>query len=218
MSLVKSLARKLRERAPEHIGMDELLAYGSKGLVEAAERYDPTRGVAFSTFAYYRVRGAMFDGIRLMGGIPKAVAKRHRAAAMTDEYLENAQQREAGADPAARARASTADTLRSISDRIAGVTTITLISLDSDRPFDVPDERATEAMERAGNTWLTSRIGEALEQLPPKERRILEDCYYGDLTIKEAGERQGMSRSWACRLHSRAIEMLGEALGVSQQG
>ena len=73
LSLVQAIARKVKKTIGRSIELDDLIAYGSKGLVEAAERYDARPGVAFSTFAYYRIRGAMFDDVwfdlALLGGM-----------------------------------------------------------------------------------------------------------------------------------------------------
>lgn len=206
---------QLKDLLPDHLAMEDLVGYGSKGLMEAAERYDPSRGIAFSTFAHYRIRGAMFDGMRAMGGLPRAVVRRHRAAALADEYLENAQQRDAGADPAHRARASTADTLRALSGHVTGLTTIVMVSLDGEFSPDPADQQAAEELERLNYTWLAPRVKAALEQLPERERCIMDDCYYGGLSIKEAGEKQGMSKSWASRVHARAIKRLGLHLGAA---
>lgn len=216
MPLVRSLAMKLKDQMPDHLALEDLLGYGSAGLMEAAERYDPSRGIAFSTFAHYRIRGAMVDGLREMGGLSRAVVRRNRAAALADDYLENAQEREAGADPAQRARArpSTADTLRTLSEHVTGLTTIVLVSLDGESAPDPVDADAEQALDRVNYTWLAPRVKAAMEQLPERERRLLDDCYYGGLTIKEAGAKQGLSKSWASRMHARAVKMLGRHLGA----
>jgi RNA polymerase sigma factor for flagellar operon FliA len=68
---VRSIAAKIKEQLPREIEFDDLVAYGMQGLLEAAERYDGSHGTSFTTFAYYRVRGAMFDGLRGMGWLPR---------------------------------------------------------------------------------------------------------------------------------------------------
>jgi RNA polymerase sigma factor for flagellar operon FliA len=217
LPLVRSLAMKLKDQMPDHLGLEDLLGYGSAGLMEAAERYDPSRGIAFSTFAHYRIRGAMVDGLREMGGLSRAVVRRNRAAALADGYLENAREREAGADPALRARASTADTLRTLSEHVTGLTTIVLVSLDGESAPDPADPKADQDVDRVNYAWLAPRVKAAFEQLPERERRLMDDCYYGGLTIKEAGEKQGLSKSWASRMHARALKMLGRHLGVTPE-
>jgi len=215
LPLVRSLAVKLRDQLPDHLALEDLVGYGSKGLMEAAERYDPSRGIAFSTFAHYRIRGALVDGLRIMGGLPRAVVRRHRAEAMANEYLANAQEREAGADPSQRARASTADTLRTLSEHVTGLTTIVMVSLDGEYSPESADQQIDEELDRVNYAWLAPRVKSALDQLAEREQRLIEDCYYGGLTIKDAGEKQGLSKSWASRVHARAIKRLGHLLASS---
>src|SRR4051794_27508917 len=97
LSLVQAIARKLKKTLGATIDFEDLVAYGSKGLVEAAERFDPRHGVAFTTFAYYRIRGAMFDGLRTMGWYSRADYARSRAEERAHEYLRNQAEREGGA-------------------------------------------------------------------------------------------------------------------------
>src|SRR5215471_8434219 len=93
LSLVQALARKVKKSVGASIELDDLVAYGSKGLVEAAERFDARQGVAFSTFAYYRIRGAMYDGLRTMGWYSRSDYARYRAEERTNEYLRNQAER-----------------------------------------------------------------------------------------------------------------------------
>src|SRR5262252_2218784 len=96
LSLVEAIARKVKRTlgaSRSTIELEDLVAYGSKGLVEAAERFDPRHGVAFSTFAYYRIRGAMFDGLRTMGWYSRADYARYRAEERANEYLRNQAER-----------------------------------------------------------------------------------------------------------------------------
>src|SRR3569623_658689 len=89
LGLVQSVARKLRKQITARIDFDDLVGYGSKGLIEAAERFDPAHGVAFTTFAYYRIRGAMLDGLRTMGWSSRADYARYRAEERATESLQN---------------------------------------------------------------------------------------------------------------------------------
>src|SRR5882672_10304022 len=89
LSLVQAIARKVKKTLGSSIEYDDLVAYGSKGLVEAADRYDSRPGVAFTTFAYYRIRGAMFDGLRTMGWYSRADYARYRAEERANEYLQS---------------------------------------------------------------------------------------------------------------------------------
>src|SRR3954470_10912687 len=101
LSLVQAIAGKLKRTLGRSIDFEDLVGYGSKGLVEAAERFDARQGTAFSTFAYYRIRGAMLDGLRTMGWYSRADYARYRAEERANEYLQNAADR---SGPAASAR------------------------------------------------------------------------------------------------------------------
>src|SRR5690349_23757329 len=87
LSLVHGIARKVKRSVGASIELDDLIGYGSKGLVEAAERYDGRAGVAFTTFAYYRIRGAMYDGLRTMGWYSRSDYARYRAEERANELL-----------------------------------------------------------------------------------------------------------------------------------
>src|SRR6516164_5871726 len=86
---VRSIAAKIKEQMPREIEFDDLVAYGMQGLLEAAERYDNRHGVSFTTFAYYRVRGAIFDGLRGMGWLSRGEYARYKFDDRANHYMQN---------------------------------------------------------------------------------------------------------------------------------
>lgn len=72
MPYVRQIAGKIKKTVPKEIDFDDLVAYGMIGLVESIERYDETKNTSFMTFAYYRIRGAILDGLRTMGWLSRA--------------------------------------------------------------------------------------------------------------------------------------------------
>src|SRR5262245_39900363 len=78
LPFVRSIAAKLKEQLPREIEFDDLVSYGLRGLLEAAKRFDRDHGTAFRTYAYYRIKGAMFDGLRSMGWLPRGEYARLR--------------------------------------------------------------------------------------------------------------------------------------------
>src|SRR5258707_11962977 len=129
LGLVQAIARKVKKTLGARIDYDDLVAYGSKGLVEAAERYDARPGVAFSTFAYYRIRGAMFDGLRTMGWYSRADYARYRAEERANEYLQGHADRPA-AEGASSQTADTAETLAAGAQVLSGVPAVHITSLE----------------------------------------------------------------------------------------
>jgi RNA polymerase sigma factor for flagellar operon FliA len=210
LSLVQAIARKLKRTLGATIDYEDLVAYGSKGLVEAADRFDPRHGVAFSTFAYYRIRGAMFDGLRTMGWYSRADYARYRAEERAHEYLRNQAEREGAARAEGAPPAAAAEALAEVARALSGVATVHITALEA--AARVPDERLPAPDAALDTGRLGVRVREAIATLPDKERRLMELYYFGDKTLQEAGAALGLSKSWACRLHARAIDLLREAL------
>src|SRR3954454_13471562 len=109
LSLVQAIAAKLKRTLGRTIDFEDLVAYGTKGLLEAANRFDPSQGASFTTFAYYRVRGAMLDGLRTMGWYSRADYARYRAEERATEYLQNQAERAGAAATGAREGAADAE-------------------------------------------------------------------------------------------------------------
>jgi len=211
LPLVQAIARKVKKTVGATIEIDDLVGYGSKGLVEAAERFDPRHGVAFSTFAYYRIRGAMYDGLRSMGWYSRADYARYRAEERANEYLRSRADREGaaraeGAPPPGDQEAL----LTEVKEILAGVATIHITSLEA--AAAVPDERRPAPDAAVEGQRMAARVRAAVAKLPEKERRLMELYYFADKNLEEAGAELGLSKSWACRLHARAVELLRAAI------
>src|SRR5690606_37212658 len=97
MPYVRSIAGKVKKTVAKEIEFDDLVEYGMIGLLEAADRYDPSHGANFMTFAYYRIRGAIYDGLRGMGWMSRSEYAKARFEERANEYLaEAAMAEEAG--------------------------------------------------------------------------------------------------------------------------
>ena len=211
LSLVEQVARKLKRQITARIDFDDLVGYGSKGLIEAADRFDPKHGVAFSTFAYYRIRGAMLDGLRTMGWYSRADYARYRAEERANEYLQNQSDREgAAAEAGAPPNASLEKTLSGVAELLGGVAAVHITSLEAAN--GVADDKIPSADVLLDMGTLGSRAREALKTLPERERQLMELYYFGEKNLEEVGAVMNLSKSWACRLHARAIDLMRSAL------
>jgi RNA polymerase sigma factor for flagellar operon FliA len=211
LELVQAIAGKLKRTLGKSIDHDDLVGYGHRGLIEAADRFDPAQGVTFTTFAYYRIRGSMLDGMRTMGWYSRGDYARYRAEERAQELLQNAAEREGAAREAgAETSSSKGETLEQLAELLSSVATVHITSLEA--ASHVSDDRVQNAQESLELGQLGTRVRQALGTLPEKERRLMELYYFEEKTLEDAGGALGLSKSWACRLHARAVSLLRDAL------
>lgn len=204
--LVRSIAWKIHQRLPRSIDLDDLIGYGQVGLAEAARDFDADRGVQFTTYAYYRVRGAVLDGLCTMSWFSKADYSRGRY-----EQGANAVLRESSSEPGMTGELGWfANTTRSLSAAFL-ISDFASVSLEQQSAVSGSPSADAESDD------LKNTIGEALSKLPEQERSLIEDIYFKGLSIKEAGERIGISKAWASRLHAKILRNLGFQLSDTAQ-
>jgi RNA polymerase sigma factor FliA len=207
-AFVLTLARRVQAELELRCELDDLIAYGMTGLLQARARFDPTRGVQFNTFAYYRVRGAILDGVRKMAYLPASTHRRLRLAEATNSLTEPlaglraAAQAEGGAlAPEARARA-----LEDVAHRIAAGFVLTCLGSEEEDPSARGPEEAL------ADTQQAERVRALVRTLPPNERAVIEGFYFHGKRLDDVGAEIGLSKSWASRLHNKALHRLRAAL------
>ncbi len=204
---VRSLAATVRKQFNAQIELEELMAYGQVGLLEAAERFDPRVGANFLTFAHYRIKGAIFDGLRKMGVLRGSDARTAYAGERGNAYMGNLSDRDQGSNRGG----SIDDDVREISSAVAGLAMVFATSLEGMEGDQLSDE-SMPADQRLEMEQLRRRVRAAIGTLPEKERKLLEGYYFQGKTLEEAGAEIGQSKSWASRLHARAVERLKDML------
>ncbi len=213
--MVRSIATKIFSRLPASVNYDDLVSYGQVGLVQAAYSFDPSKEVAFQTFAYYRIRGAIYDGLGKMSWTSRAVQQRIRAEQMSAYMLE--QQVELNRVSAERQASLVADAewivkttenltvVQLLADGVGGGLDGTEQIVD---PEMTPDE---EVSQRELCELLTSLVND----LPEIERDLIQLTYFQGMTITEAAENLNRSKSWGSRTHARILERLGRSLSIN---
>jgi RNA polymerase sigma factor for flagellar operon FliA len=205
---VRSLAATVRKQFNANLELDELISYGQVGLLEAADRFDAKVGANFLTFAHYRIKGAIFDGLRKMGVLKGGDQRTSHSQERATAYLGNLSDREQGGG----GRGGTFDDdVRDVANAVTGLAVLFATSLEGLDGLNVPDE-SLPVDQRLEVEQLKKRVRAAMEQLPEKERKLLEGYYFRGKTLEEAGAEIGQSKSWASRLHARAIEELKRIL------
>jgi RNA polymerase sigma factor FliA len=212
--LVWKAVRLVWPRVRAHVDKHELVSLADLGLVEAASRFDPEAGAKFATFAWYRVHGAILDGLRRSSNLPKRVWAQLVALRAASEYLEaRARQEAAARTQGVAAPTSTLDQLREVKRAMAAVEAVYATSMratleeieDPADPGELPDAGVDRAMMR-------HRVDAALAALPERERELVRKHYFEGKNLLEAGAELGISKSWASRLHAQAVERLRRRL------
>ncbi len=212
--LVRSLAVAIHRKLPPTVELDDLIAYGQVGLVEAAREFDPARGNRFSTYAYYRIRGAIYDGLAKMSWFGRNEQNQLRAEERANAVLEaEVQERgEAGAqaDPESDLR-----WFRRVTRALAIVHLATGTAPgEPSEAESVADPAAPSAVSVAMREEVYRKLHELIETLPEDAAQLIRATYFEGLTLQEAGRRIGISKSWASRLHAKALQRLAHALKV----
>jgi RNA polymerase sigma factor for flagellar operon FliA len=197
--LVERIVRGLLRELDLSCDPDDLRAWGFQGLLEAKQRFDPNRGIRFSAFAHYRVRGAILDGVRSQGFLRRRAYARLKAFEATDALTEQLAEERAGA--AHGAGETRARDLDAALGKISAAFLIAAVGQGDERAPETPDLALETAQERGV-------VQAGLKELPERERSLLEAVYYEGVTIEEAGARLGLSKSWASRMHAKALERM----------
>jgi RNA polymerase sigma factor FliA len=209
LDVARRAALMIFPRVRDHIELDELIALANAGLAEAAARYEPDRGAAFTTFAWYRVHGAILDGLRRSSNLPRRVWAKLVALRAANDYLEHRAERDAGAAKTGAAPASGVDALAQVKSALSAIRTMYMTSLEAlqDNGFDRGDDEAGPDV-KLDRGRLAKKLRMAIDALPEKERALMTKHYWEGKNLLEAGAELGISKSWASRLHAQAVERL----------
>lgn len=202
---VRSLARGIARKLPHHVDFEELVAFGQVGLVEAAGKFKAGRGAAFTTFAYYRIRGAIFDGMRKMLGLPPSVRQQVAQMDAEDQVIETtAPQGEVSDDPEFLAK--------QFSEAAARLGAVFLLARAGEDDEDLEPATDRSAADEAEQKELVQRVKEAMASLEPEQLQVVRMVYFEYGSMTDCAAKLGVDKATISRRHARAIEHLRKAL------
>lgn len=218
--IVKAMAHRLAFRLPAYMDAEDLVSVGVIGLMDAMDKFDPTREAKFKTYAEFRIRGAMLDEIRSMDWIPRSVHERVSLLQRTHTELMNRLGRPPTDEEVAGELKMSQSELDEFLSRARGAVLVSLDDIQVNEPDGQkiltmladtrhPDPLATILGERERTT-----VTNAIQQLPEKERLVLTLYYYEELTMKEIGRILKVTESRVCQIHTKAVLHLKESLHV----
>ena len=210
--LVKRIAHHLMARLPDSVQVDDLVQAGMLGLLEAAGKYDGSRGASFETYAGIRIRGAMLDEVRRGDWVPRSVHRNTRRMSEAVRSVESRTGREAqDKDIAATMGVTLAEYHRMLKDASAS----RLFSYDALTEIDEEQEVAGDEGVASGFEIQAFRkqLAQAIGSLPERERLVLSLYYDEELNLKEIGAVIGVSESRVSQIMSQATVRLRARLG-----
>jgi RNA polymerase sigma factor for flagellar operon FliA len=207
--LVISLATKIARKVPLKVEIEDLVAYGEVGLAEAARDFDPQQGTRFTTFAYYRVRGAIYDGLAKMSWTSRARYRRLKYQQLANEALAE----EASVAGANASLESEATWFRDVTEKLGAVY---LASQTNDgqgiRDSTIEDPDAPSGPAIVAQREIVAKLEELVNSLSRPEQRLIREVYFEGTTLQHAADTLGISKSWASRMHARALDQLSKSL------
>ena len=210
--LVKRIAHHMMVRMPACVQVDDLIQSGMIGLLEAAQKYDNSRGASFETYAGIRIRGAMVDEMRRGDWAPRSVHRNTRMVAEAVKALEARLGRDAKDTEVAEALDIDIDEYHAI---LRDANSARLFSLDETLDADEgqsysnpPSHSSPGPAEAVQHSEMRAAIVEAIKTLPERDQLVLSLYYEQELNLKEIGLTLGVSESRVSQIHSQAAMRL----------
>jgi RNA polymerase sigma factor FliA len=213
LGLVHHTAHELSRHRPGAPELEDLIGAGTVGLVQALEGFDPLRGLAFSTYAMPRIRGAMLDEIHAQDWAPRSVRVRRKLLAKTRAELQQKLGQPPSEQQVAERMGVPMPTYWKWVGEIEGRSMVALDhamrgSEDDALHEMIPDDRAAAPGDELMHEEQLEELREAIGGLPQKDRMVLSLYYYEGLTLREIGEILHVSESRISQIHGRAVKRL----------
>ncbi|RME14590.1 MAG: FliA/WhiG family RNA polymerase sigma factor [Bdellovibrio sp.] len=217
--LIKFIAQKIAIRLPAHIELDDLISSGVIGLMDAIEKYDPTRDNKFKTYAEFRIRGSILDELRAQDWVPRSVRDKAKMLDRTMIQLEA----ELGRSPSEEEIAERLNlSLDEFHDLVNQVRPVSVLSIDEQSTFSNVDKKSilnildgckiNNPFNQLKLKAIKKVVTQAIESLPERQRLVLSLYYYEDLNLKEIGKVLRVTESRVSQLHAQAIARLRSKL------
>jgi RNA polymerase sigma factor for flagellar operon FliA len=214
---IKYTAYRLAWRLPPQLTIDDLISVGIMGLLDAIERFDPSRSTTLKTFAEYRIKGAMLDELRSAEWAPKHLQKKINELKNAFSHLEKTLGRPPSEEEVAECLGIALEELFRLMNDASGAVTLSLDEIESrvdsgngdyNIHEHIMDEDTDSPLVSAEKADMKRILAEAIEELPERERVILSLYYWDELTFKEIGKVLNLSESRVSQLHAKALLLI----------
>lgn len=213
-SLVKYVAGRVAIGLPPNVDYDDLVSYGIFGLMDAIDKFDPSRGIKFETYAIARIRGAILDGLRSNDWVPRSVRQKAKELERVCLELEHRLGRYATDQELSEALHISIEEFHQLLSEVSCTTLGSLDEIWMTRNSEEENVRVLDLVENEGSmdpeiqievAELKEALTKAIDALSERERMVITLYYYEGLTLKEIGEILNISESRVSQIHTKAI-------------
>jgi RNA polymerase sigma factor FliA len=215
--IVRFLARRIHERLPQHVEIEDLVSAGVVGLMDAFSKFDPTKKVQFRSYAQFRIRGAILDSLRTLDWSPRELRRKGRAVEEAIRML-SVRMGRAPAEPEIAAEMGM--TLGEYQQLLGDLKGLEIGTLHVERNENSGEEELAYVPGRPEDDplfvclkgELEDRLAGAIANLADRERLVMTLYYYEEMTMREIGLALGVVESRVSQVHSSAVVHLRAAL------
>jgi RNA polymerase sigma factor FliA len=213
-SLVKFVAGRVGAGLPPSVDSGDLISYGFLGLIDALDKFDPSREIKFETYAIPRIRGAILDELRALDWVPRSVRSKARELERAMSKLQGELKRDPTEEELADALGLDVGDLQDRLGEVSGLTVVALEELltvggERGETVSVLDTIADTTMEKPGESVEAAEtrgaLLDALGTLGERERMVVALYYFEGFTLSQIGEVLGVTESRVSQIHSKAV-------------
>jgi RNA polymerase sigma factor FliA len=217
LPIVRFLARRIHERLPQHVEMEDLVSAGVVGLMDAFTKFDPRKKVQFRSYAQFRIRGAILDSLRTLDWSPRELRRKGRAVEEAIRVLTARLGRAPDEMEIAAELDVSLDQYQALLGNLKGLEIGTLHAEHNEDSGEeelayVPGQPEDDPLFRCLRGELKERLADSIERLPERERLVMTLYYYEELTMREIGLALGVVESRISQIHASAVVHLRAAL------
>ncbi len=207
---VRWIARRIHERLPQHVDLEDLISAGTVGLLDAFRKFDPAKKVQFRSYAQFRIRGAILDSLRTLDWSPRDLRRKGRAVEEAIRRLTARCGRTPTEPEIAREMGLGLEEYQQLLGELKGLEIGTLHLERSEDSGEeelayIPNHPEDDPLFRCLRGEMQERLASAIEQLAERERLVVTLYYYEEMTMKEIGLALGVVESRVSQIHSSAV-------------
>jgi len=219
---VRYLARRIHERLPQHVEIDDLVSAGVLGLIDAFRKFDPAKKVQFRSYAQFRIRGAILDSLRTLDWSPRELRRKGRAIEEAIRALTARLGRTPTEPEIASELGIELGEYQQLLGELKGLEIGTLHVERSEDSGDeelayIPNKPEEDPLFVCLKSEMRARLAAAVDQLPERERLVMTLYYYEEMTMKEIGLTLGVVESRVSQIHASAVLHLRALLAAHEQ-